>query len=902
MQTSNKNRTRPQLMIAVMMLLMVAGAAQLGADPTRDHPSKMNLATIVPYHPLAGSDNDLSGEACLSMIFDYWGPYIPQQDIRNVTKGRLGSGAATSQELVRASHFSSQSFYTLNQRGYVERALGYGGFSYDWTDNERAPSPRFESRFTDIYNSIARRHLIMVYMYLDMPPEITPPDTPTPPDPNNPQPPDPPDPQITPEDLAALETVWRLVVGYDTNTKQLILHDPIPAGAGFKGGKEVRVGKDNFDRLWNVTELNDGSFSNHRYGVSAAPWMIDDIDYEDRVEAGTTFEISANISYNTPTGMNGAPVEDALALLTTPNDFSIEDRVTTLDIDGTGTFSVVTWAVKAPDRAYTGQDTRFWINATGTLTVSDPAHRDSIGGSIGFDIEARGFLNHPPIIGSAMIDPPYIPDDASIQPVISCIPFDEDGNLREVTVDLSPAGLNEKQKLYDNGEFGDPVEDDGIYSVLIDDKIPVGEWTFMITALDRKGGSGTANISVRVDPISEFTEAPDIVDAGITPKGVPNDGFTPGTIWAVIEDEENDVDRVIADLSQIGGDNKQKLYDDGNNGDIFSNDDNYSFSFAVDPITTLGKFQIEITASDATGHESIDRVWLHVILPPVAPEITAVSPNPEEVPNDGETEVTLTAIVEDGNDDVIEVWVDLTPLKGMSTTMMRDDGVSPDKRDGDDMWTVQFTVPGSVSSGLKGKVDVYARDSINMEGSSFFSIEILQANSDPSIIEFKVSDQTVKPGDRIIVTANVTDQDNDEVDVEMVLTELNTNNVPMLDDGTEPDDTGNDMTFSAYLTIPETSGAGNYNITILVTDGKGGEYESLFVLTISDKETTSPETELETYIYIGVPVGLLILLLVLFGILMVRRSSRSGSAPPNRPPPRIPPFAGRAPPMMRPTR
>ncbi|MFO8050243.1 MAG: choice-of-anchor X domain-containing protein [Thermoplasmatota archaeon] len=900
MHRSKKSRTITRLSALMVMitLLSVTASFQLGAEPTRDYPSKTNLAKLVPYHPVAGGDSDLTGEACLSMIFDRWGPYIQQQNIRNVTKGRLESGTATVGELTRAAHFSDQSFYTVNQRGYAERAHGYGAYSYDWTDSEQNPSPRFESRFQDLYNSISRGHVIMVYMYLDIPPEVTTPQPPDVPDPNNPQVPDPPEPQITPEDLAALEKVWRLVVGYDTQTKQLILHDPLPSGVGIRGGKEVRLNRDDFDRLWNVYQREGGVLSTHRYGVSAAPWNIMELDYTQMVEAGTTFEISANISYNAPTGMDGALVEDAQAFLDIPEDYSMEGTAQSqsLNINGPGTFSEVVWQVRSPDKSYAGQDQRFTLNTSGIVTVSDPAHRDRIGGTINFDIEAYGFLNHPPSISAAMIDPPYVPDDGSVQPLITCIPIDEDGNLIQVTVDLSSVGGSSIQRMYDNGNNGDKVEDDGIYSYMIRSEMPTGEWTFQITAKDSKGGYAYSNVSIKVDPISEFTQAPDIEDSGVTPKGVPNDGFTTGTVWAIVRDPEDDVERVTADLSPIGGDDDQKLYDNGNNGDLFTNDDNYSFMFTVDPLTQLGSYQIEITASDATGHESLDRVWIDVILPPVPPQITAASVIPEEVPNDGETIVTLTAIVEDGNEDVDEVWVDLAPLKGMSTTMMRDDGVAPDARKDDDMWTVEFTVPESVSSGLKGNIEITARDRTNLEGTGQFSIRVLQANSDPSIIDFKVSDQTVRPGDETIVSANVTDPDNDPLEVLLILTELNMNNVQMSDDGVAPDEVEDDQTFTAIVKIPESAPPGDYNVTIRVSDGRGGEYESLFVLNVTAEDEGPKEVGLNTYIYIGIPVGLGLILIILILLYMFRRSAGQQEAPVRRP---MPPNLQRAPPMTR---
>ncbi|MFW3145476.1 MAG: hypothetical protein ACMUIE_01530 [Thermoplasmatota archaeon] len=904
MQRSDQSlKAGTALLVALMAaasLILVAGG-QGDAEPTRAYPSKMNLATIVPYHPIADGDTDLTGEACLSMVFDYWGPYVPQQNIRNVTKGRLGSGIASMNELIRASHFSDQSFYTVNQRGYPERSLGYGGFLYDWTDDERNPSPRSESRFPDIYEAIAQMHPIMALMYLDIPPTVTTPGVPTPPDPTNPQPPDPPEPQVTPEDLAALEKVWRLVVGYDTNTGQMILHDPLPSTYGFGGGKEIRIGRDVFDRMWNVYMVEDGGIRTHRYGMTAAPWQVRELEAPRSVEAGTVFQVTANITYNAPPVLSGAAAENSQAILDIPEDFSIENSAPNkpLTIGGPRSYNNVAWDVRAPDKSYVGQDIKFHINASGIVTGSEPAHRDRIGCAKDFEVEAIGFLNHPPIVNAADVQPAYVPDDGSVQPIITCIPFDEDGNLLQVTVDLSAVGGSPTQKMYDNGDprYGDEVDDDGTYSYLLRSQMPVGEWTFMITARDSKGGLGYGNVTIRVDPISEFTEAPEFKDAGVFPQGVPNDGFTPGTIWAIIEDQEDDVERVSADLSAIGGDDDQKLYDDGSNGDLFSKDGNWSFTFTVDPLTPLDKYQIEIRATDTTGHESMDRIWLDVILPPVPPVITEVSPNPETVVNDDETKVVVTAIVEDDNDDVVEVTVDLSPVGGRSSEMMRDDGISPDSRAGDDMWTVEFTVPDTVSTGMKGRIDVTAVDSAGFSDTKSFSLTVEKANSPPDILDYRVSKFNVKPGDQITVEANLTDPDLELLDALLILTELNMSDVPLTDDGEAPDREADDMTFTGSFRIPDNAAGGSYNITLEVIDPAGAKKSVTFKIEVMVEEEGADEASLPLYLFIGGPSAGLLVLILLLGFVYYKKSRPSGQpAPGFRPMP--PPGAGpRAPPL-----
>ena len=119
-------------------------------SPPSRVPIRVDISAIVPYHSATNGDQDLTGEACLQMAFDahlngYDGPSVDQQDIRNVTKGRLGAGVADLDELRLAAHYSQEAI--VGERGYEERYYGYGSAKYDWTNWPLEMSPRFGERF-----------------------------------------------------------------------------------------------------------------------------------------------------------------------------------------------------------------------------------------------------------------------------------------------------------------------------------------------------------------------------------------------------------------------------------------------------------------------------------------------------------------------------------------------------------------------------------------------------------------------------------------------------------------------------------------------------------------------------------------------------------------------------------
>lgn len=890
-------KTKRSAFVLIISLIMIASGISLFTGHSdgfvsKGYATRINLSSIIPYH--AQSAEEMTGEACLQMTFDYYGPSITQQDIRNVTTGRLESGVADPEDLVRASHFSSQSLAKANsrQRGYSERALGYGGFYYDWTNSDRNPSPRFNSRFTDLYTALTNGFPVLLNMYKDIPPVIDP--NPSGPniDPNNPQPnPEIPDPQVTPEELAALEKVWRMMVGYDVSigNGEIILHDPLPEGSGYLGGPEVRLKREDFDRMWNVTVFIDGGLDldTHRIGVAASPWSIDlELPSNEKVQAGTNFEIEANITYSAPIAMEGIAVQDPSAVLSIPDEYELVSggQVRSISLGGPRSWTVVNWTVKAPDKSYTDQDVTFNLNTSGQVVSSSPAYRDLIGYGISFQVRTTGYLNHPPVISSASVTPDRIPDDGSILPQITCRVDDVDGNLNQVTIDLSKAGGIPTQRMYDDGQSGgDEEAGDGIYSYMIRKDLSKGTKVLVITATDMKQGEATAEVTLEVADASEFTEAPVFLDYGVIPEGVPNDGFTTSLLWAVVEDPENDIHSVYADLTQLGGDKSQRLYDDGTSGDVFSGDHNYSVDFTAGPEVPLARYDVPITAEDDAGHFTVATLEVEVIVPPVPPQVEDVMAEPNSVPNDGKTKTIITALVTDLNDDVMEVHANLLSIQGAKKVLMTNDGIYPDENGEDDVWTLEITVSISATTGPR-KIKITAEDNFGGSDSKDLTLTIVQANNPPDIVDYRLDKTTAVKGDEITVFVNVTDLDNDIASVEVDLSELNLGKVSLNDNGQFPDAVSADLLYSGSFVLEGNISAGDYNITITVRDFAGDHKTVKTIITIEGEED-SAVLPLNRELFIGIPVGLGFLLLVILVFFLIRKQRTPSPPPQYRPPP-----------------
>jgi hypothetical protein len=867
--------------VSILLLPLPLGEA---AAPTR-YPSSIYLTSEIPYH--AAIDKDHTGEACLSSLFDALGPYIPQQDIRNVTKGRFESGVAEPNEILPAATFSELSYAQGNkaQWGYDARKIGYGGFIQDWTDDRSTQT----SRTTDLKSIVgAMRPLgIMLYMYSDMPPVIQPPAPPTIPDPTNPPQPQPPqiDPKVTQEELAALEKQWRIVVGYSGNTIRLM--DPHPSEGYSNSNKESKTVYDislsHLDLLWNVTTRGGGAgFGSHRIGIATSPWTID-ATFPKKVDAGDEFNVEANITYYAPPNMDGASIQrtpSPTANLIIPQDYSLINSTAEQDLtlSTPGSYQIVVWTIKAPDKEIAGQDITFDLNATGIVSSTDPTYKDRIGHAISFSVPVKGFVNHPPVIKNATAAPNQIYTDGTLKALITCHVIDQDSNLKAdgVTIDLTSVSGSANQRMYDDGKTGgDKKADDSLFSyTLMKDSYTPGTRTFVIYAEDQRGGKSQATVKLDIVDRGTVEESPVFVRSGAAPNKVPNDGVTPAVLWTVVSDKENDVKSVSIDLTPIGGDSKAELFDDGSQGDTSPGDGNYSFQTFVDPSTPLGKMDLEMTAEDDVGHSVNGMLRIEVVMPPAPPAISTISLDPTAVVNDGKTKCLLEVIASDINDDIVSVNADLILVGGSRSAIL--------KFQKDDRWSIEFSVPSNIPAGSK-KIEVTVTDSMGATATGSENLRIDQSNKPPKIENYDsgIPDGKVSIGDKVTVKANVTDPEGKIAKVEADLTELSLGVITLLDDGKDPDTVVGDGTYTGRFTVTGNL-SGWYNITIRVTDSAGAE------ATVKVRVEVIPPgkeiTGIPQAVYIGAPIGIVLLILVLIVVSTVLSGKRRETPMPSNQP------------------
>ncbi len=286
------------------LALAVLATLALGVMCTPAEAEQVNLP--VPYH--RQEETWYCAEASLAMVFDYWGEEVPQHDIGDVANERSVGGTYAT-DLVKAARFSNWS-YSIQERegggprllGYEERTFGYAAFANQWTTAEA-----IENRYTDLMTIVREGYPIILLCWLD---------------------------------ADHRGTHYRLVKGFDTDTGDFIVHDPLLGS----------------DRRFNMTLLVDDLWTYYdRWGLVVAPWSVDVMTPE-VMGPGQEFEVRVRVDYPCPTPLLGSdksytfPV-DPIATIGVAPPFALasgEEGTKVLNLTRAGDADEVVWRLVSP--------------------------------------------------------------------------------------------------------------------------------------------------------------------------------------------------------------------------------------------------------------------------------------------------------------------------------------------------------------------------------------------------------------------------------------------------------------------------------------------------------------------------------------------------------------------------
>ena len=292
------------------------------------------------------------------MIFDYWGPYIDQREIGFAADCYPSWTGTNSSGMVRGGHFSDLSVIDVSNckiEGYTGRGLGYAAFRYIsdvfWLDGLKA--------------LIDQGYPIAVASYWGY------------------------ETSGNSDTIPASTPIghYRVVVGYDDKTREVIVNDPwardFKHPGDFQGTnsprpgydpdfKGIRFSYDYFQQLWSY------NFTSPYTGIFVAPWFV----HVDTTVNGAKTKIVASVTYPCPAPFDATeyPSSGTTVAISLPSGVALAKGETAVKNLGTLQASrmvQVSWDVTAPAGTYA-----ISVTAQGVVTGSYAGHpyTDRIGG------------------------------------------------------------------------------------------------------------------------------------------------------------------------------------------------------------------------------------------------------------------------------------------------------------------------------------------------------------------------------------------------------------------------------------------------------------------------------------------------------------------------------------------
>lgn len=124
-------------------------------------------------------------------------------------------------------------------------------------------------------------------------------------------------------------------------------------------------------------------------------------------------------------------------------------------------------------------------------------------------------------------------------------------------------------------------------------------------------------------------QGPSIGEAMAEPSEIPNDGISEVLFAAEVRHYKGQgaVAAVTIDLSPIGGSARQRMSDDGSNGDAVAGDGMYSYRTTIDPAVSIGPKGLLVTSTDTDGFDSFSVITVEIVSNIVGtrPEVFEVS-------------------------------------------------------------------------------------------------------------------------------------------------------------------------------------------------------------------------------------------------------------------------------------
>lgn len=259
-----------------------------------------------------------------------------------------------------------------------------------------------------------------------------------------------------------------------------------------------------------------------------------------------------------------------------------------------------------------------------------------------------------PAVSIPIISPGSIKNNGEETTLIT-LAADDDKGIERVYVDLGPICGNQTAQMYDDGSNGDVISSDSTYSRLITASPNCSAGVKELTIYVQDTGNNIVSVITSLN-IMEWNKAPTIIASG--PLQMTNNGEETGLIEAEASDDENNLESVVIDLSPLGGNRNEVMFDDGTNGDLIGNDSIYSRVIIIDVNYTNTILILNITAFDISGLSASSVVIINVKSSGFAPVLRDPSVS-SSIKNNGEDIVRISVSFFDADDNINWITIDL---------------------------------------------------------------------------------------------------------------------------------------------------------------------------------------------------------------------------------------------------
>ncbi|HET9484472.1 MAG TPA: choice-of-anchor X domain-containing protein, partial [Xanthomonadales bacterium] len=229
-------------------------------------------------------------------------------------------------------------------------------------------------------------------------------------------------------------------------------------------------------------------------------------------------------------------------------------------------------------------------NGSFNAVVLEPTPLAAFGAAIPDNVEPDGTT-----LLTVAVDPGTLPNSTGIT----------------VTANLTGIGGSMTQAFLDDGQNGDVLAGDGVYSytAVVDTLTPTDPVTLPVDVADAQGRTATASLVLSIVGVD------DLVAAGLATPAQRLAGEQT-LLTVTVTPAANPASTAIlvgANLSAIGGSTSQDFFDNATNGDVTAGDNVFSYLVTLPAAQASGAYRLPALATDAEARSAQTGITLDVL-------------------------------------------------------------------------------------------------------------------------------------------------------------------------------------------------------------------------------------------------------------------------------------------------